>query len=61
MKLIIFIHTCKLYENSRAKLLEDTWVNNDNDIVLFRKLRILPRNAKIMRKKLAPFDPSTIR
>jgi hypothetical protein len=32
MKLIIFIHTCKLYENSRSKLLENTWANNP-DIV----------------------------
>uniref|UniRef100_A0A6C0KS15 Fringe-like glycosyltransferase domain-containing protein n=1 Tax=viral metagenome TaxID=1070528 RepID=A0A6C0KS15_9ZZZZ len=32
MKLIIFIHTCALYENTRAKLLENTWANN-KDIV----------------------------
>jgi hypothetical protein len=32
MKLIIFIHTCKLYENTRSKLLEETWANS-NDIV----------------------------
>jgi hypothetical protein len=32
MNLIIFIHTCKLYENTRAKLLENTWAN-DVDIV----------------------------
>ena len=32
MKLIIFIHTCKLYEHSRSKLLENTWAN-DKDIV----------------------------
>ena len=32
MKLIIFVHTCKLYENTRAKLLENTWANN-KDIV----------------------------
>ena len=32
MKLIVFIHTCKLYENTRATLLENTWANN-NDVV----------------------------
>jgi len=32
MKLIIFIHTCKLYENTRAKLLENTWAKN-NDVI----------------------------
>lgn len=25
MKVIIFVHTCKLYEESRAKLIESTW------------------------------------
>ena len=29
---IIFIHTCELYEHTRAKLLESTWANNE-DIV----------------------------
>ena len=32
MKLIIFVHTCELYEESRSKLLENTWAN-DKDIV----------------------------
>ena len=32
MKLIIFVHTCKLYEKTRAKLLESTWANN-KDVV----------------------------
>ena len=32
MKLIIFVHTCKLYEQTRSKLLENTWANN-NDII----------------------------
>jgi hypothetical protein len=32
MKLIIFIHTCKAYEETRSKLLENTWANN-KDIV----------------------------
>jgi len=27
MKLIIFVHTCKKYEESRAKLIEQTWGN----------------------------------
>jgi len=34
MKLIIFIHTCELYENTRAKLLENTWANNDNIVFI---------------------------
>jgi hypothetical protein len=33
MKLIIFIHTCKLYEETRAKLLENTWAKDNIDIV----------------------------
>lgn len=32
MKLIIFIHTCKKYEESRAKMIESTWGNRE-DIV----------------------------
>ena len=32
MKLIIFVHTCKSYEDTRSKLLENTWAN-DKDIV----------------------------
>jgi len=32
MKIIIFIHTCKSYEETRAKLLESTWANT-KDIV----------------------------
>jgi hypothetical protein len=34
MKLIIFIHTCKIYENSRAKLLENSWADDDNIIFI---------------------------
>jgi hypothetical protein len=34
MKLIIFVHTCKEYENSRAKLIEHTWGNRDNVIFI---------------------------
>ncbi len=34
MKLIIFVHTCKLYEESRAKLIESTWDNNDNVVFI---------------------------
>jgi hypothetical protein len=33
LKLIVFIHTCKNYENTRAKILEQTWVNNNDDII----------------------------
>jgi len=32
MKLIIFVHTCAIYEESRAKLIEQTW-GNQPDIV----------------------------
>ena len=35
MKLIIFIHTCTVYENSRAKLLENTWANPENTDIVF--------------------------
>jgi hypothetical protein len=26
IKLVIFVHTCKKYEDTRAKLLEETWI-----------------------------------
>ena len=32
MKLIIFVHTCKKYEESRAKIIEQTW-GTDSDVV----------------------------
>jgi len=32
MKVIIFVHTCKAYEESRAKLIESTW-GNAEDVV----------------------------
>jgi len=32
-KLIIFIHTCEKYEESRAKLLEQTWANGRDNVV----------------------------
>ena len=33
MKLIIFVHTCKSYENNRAKVIERSWVANRDDVV----------------------------
>ena len=33
-KIIIFVNTCKAYEESRAKLLESTWAGHDN-VVFF--------------------------
>ena len=29
-KVIIFVHTCKLYEETRAKIIEETWGNREN-------------------------------
>ena len=34
MKIIIFVHTCKLYEETRAKLIEETWGNRDNVVFI---------------------------
>ena len=34
MKLIIFIHTCTIYEENRAKLIEKTWGNHDNVVFI---------------------------
>lgn len=34
MNLIIFVHTCKLYEESRAKLIEQTWGDKENVIFI---------------------------
>lgn len=33
MKIIIFVHTCKKYEEERAKLIENTWAKNNSDVV----------------------------
>ena len=34
MNLVIFIHTCKQYEETRSKLLENTWANSDNIVFI---------------------------
>jgi len=34
MKLIIFVHTCKQYEESRAKLIENTWGKSENVVFI---------------------------
>ena len=34
MKLIIFVYTCKAYEESRARLLENTWANNPDVVFI---------------------------
>jgi len=34
MKIIIFVHTCKLYEETRAKLIEKTWGNRENIVFI---------------------------
>jgi hypothetical protein len=34
MKLIIFVHTCKIYEESRAKLIESTWGNTEDVVFI---------------------------
>jgi hypothetical protein len=34
MKIIIFVHTCEKYEESRAKLIENTWGNKDNVVFI---------------------------
>lgn len=33
MKVIIFVHTCKKYEESRAKIIEDTWGKDKENVV----------------------------
>ena len=33
MKIIIFVHTCKIYEETRSKLIEDTWGKNKDNVV----------------------------
>ena len=33
MKLIVFVHTCAKYEETRAKILENTWAANNTDVV----------------------------
>jgi hypothetical protein len=33
-KVIIFVHTCKIYEETRAKLIEKTWGNKENVIFI---------------------------
>ena len=34
MKVIIFVQTCKLYEESRAKVIEETWGNNPDVVFI---------------------------
>jgi hypothetical protein len=34
MKLIIFVHTCRIYEDSRAKLIESTWGNHPDVVFI---------------------------
>jgi hypothetical protein len=34
MKIIIFVHTCKKYEHSRAKKIENTWGNKENVVFI---------------------------
>jgi hypothetical protein len=34
MALVIFIHTCEKYEETRCKLLENTWANNNNIVFI---------------------------
>ena len=34
MKIIIFVHTCKIYEESRAKIIESTWGNKPNVVFI---------------------------
>ena len=34
MKLIVFIHTCQAYEETRAKRLEQTWANNADTVFI---------------------------
>jgi hypothetical protein len=34
MKLIVFVHTCKAYEESRAKLIEQTWGDQENVVFI---------------------------
>jgi len=34
MNIIIFVHTCKMYEETRAKLIENTWGNKENIIFI---------------------------
>ena len=33
-KVIIFVHTCKIYEETRAKLIEKTWGNKENVVFI---------------------------
>jgi len=33
MKLIIFVHTCAVYEQDRAKVIESTWAENRDDVI----------------------------
>jgi hypothetical protein len=33
MKIIIFVHTCEIYEETRSKIIEDTWGKNKDNVV----------------------------
>jgi hypothetical protein len=53
MKLVIFVHTCKLYEESRAKLIEKTWGNHE-DVVF-----ITDNNESTLKNHIyiGPYEP----
>lgn len=64
MKLIIFIHTCAAYEETRAKLLEQSWALTNTDIVFITD----NPNSKLLNKiyignynKGATYHPSTVK
>lgn len=53
MKVIIFVHTCELYEESRAKIIEKTWGNKDNVIFITDNKESTLQNHKF----IGPYKP----
>lgn len=55
-KIIIFVNTCKNYEESRAKLLESTWANNENVVFFTDNKETQLKNSIYIEKGLDGFN-----
>ena len=65
MNIIIFVHTCKKYEDSRAKKIEDTWGNRENVVFITDNKNSSLKNyiytgERSQGKKVPTYHPQTI-
>ena len=60
-KIIIFITTCKKYEESRAKLIENTWGNNTNIVFITDSEKCSLKNFKYIGNMNTTKPPAIIK